>query len=477
MGRGARGGLGGGLTAWVGRVARPLPGREREFGVYWIATFLINAGWGLTMPLLSVHLFETGMNLAAVGVIQALAGLAAFLSQGVLGTLSDRRATRRRYLILATGATVPVFLVLPHLRDGLSLALAVTFNGLLMATYITMLYTSVSALGRPGAAGRTFAVYRISGSIGWSITTLLLGWVLPWGGIVGAYRLGAGLFAVVTLFLVLGLRHRAGGPGIPEGPPGVPLAPGHEEAEDAAARVLETIPDPRRILRHRELQLFYLGISLFTFAQTAGSVYLPIYLREGLQVSDGFFGLLQAVPALGEIPCMLLFGRAGDRWGTARPLLAGYLVGVARWTLLPFLAEPVPLVAVQILQAISYSAGEILGVSHLAERIGVSARGTAVGILSSFQALGKVTAPVLTGFIGDAAGLPAVFLSAGGAMLLAAGLMDGSRRLEARAAGAIPEGTAPEGERPAGEGQRGGDGAGRWRRSLPEGAEGSQERT
>src|SRR5690606_13420107 len=118
--RGARGGLGGGLTAWVGRVARPLPGREREFGVYWIATFLINAGWGLTMPLLSVHLFETGMNLAAVGVIQALAGLAAFLSQGVLGTLSDRRATRRRYLILATGATVPVFLVLPHLRDGLS---------------------------------------------------------------------------------------------------------------------------------------------------------------------------------------------------------------------------------------------------------------------------------------------------------------------------------------------------------------------
>ena len=225
MVRGAGGGLGGGLTAWVGRVARPLPGREREFGVYWIATFLINAGWGLTMPLLSVHLFETGMNLAAVGVIQALAGLAAFLSQGVLGTLSDRRATRRRYLILATGATVPVFLVLPHLRDGLSLALAVTFNGLLMATYITMLYTSVSALGRPGAAGRTFAVYRISGSIGWSITTLLLGWVLPWGGIVGAYRLGAGLFAVVTLFLVLGLRHRAGGPGIPEGLPASPSPP------------------------------------------------------------------------------------------------------------------------------------------------------------------------------------------------------------------------------------------------------------
>src|SRR5690606_29338047 len=203
----------------------PLPGREREFGVYWIATFLINAGWGLTMPLLSVHLFETGMNLAAVGVIQALAGLAAFLSQGVLGTLSDRRATRRRYLILATGATVPVFLVLPHLRDGLSLALAVTFNGLLMATYITMLYTSVSALGRPGAAGRTFAVYRISGSIGWSITTLLLGWVLPWGGIVGAYRLGRGSSRWSPSSWCWGSGTGRGGRGSPRGLPASPSPP------------------------------------------------------------------------------------------------------------------------------------------------------------------------------------------------------------------------------------------------------------
>lgn len=452
MAESARLGMGDGLATWVERVARPLPGREREFGVYWLATFLINAAWGLTMPLLSVYLFETGMNLATVGVIQALAGLAAFLSQTVLGTLSDRRATRRRYLILATGATVPVFLVIPHLEGVLPLALAVMLHGLLMATYVTMLYTSVSALGRPGAAGRTFAVYRISGSLGWSVTTLLLGWVLARGGIPGAFRLGAALFVVVTLFLVVGLPSSrtaptalegssVGGSGDPgQGEEGAGGAPVHGEGP-----VLESVPDPRRILRHRELRLFYLAVSLFTFAQTAGHVYLPIYLRESLQVSDGLFGVLQAVPALCEVPFMLAFGRAGDRWGTAKPLVTGYLAGVVRWTLLPFLAAPAPLLAVQALQAVSFSAGEILNVSHLAERIGLAARGTAVGILASFQALGKVTAPVLAGLTGDAAGLPAVFFSAAGAMGLATWLMDASRRLEARRAASASGPKGPPG--------------------------------
>lgn len=435
-------GLGRRLATWVERAAQPLPGRRREFGIYWLATFLINGAWGLTMPLLSVYLYESGMSLAAVGLVQALAGLSAFVSQAVVGTLSDRRASRRTYLILSTAATVPVFLAIPHLQ-GVVLALAVMINGLLMATYVTMLYASVTALGRPGAAGRTFAFYRISGSVGWCITTSSLGWVLAWGGIPGAYRLGAGLFVVITLFLLVSLRapvaaapapaaaHLPAGASEGTAEPGAPRIPAARMAP-----VLETVPDPRRILRHPELRLFYLAASLFVFAQTAGGVYFPIFLREGLQVSDRLFGILQAVPSMCEVPFMLFFGRAGDRWGTARPLLAGYLAGVVRWTVLPFLAAPASLVMIQALQAFSFSAGEILNVSHLSERIGVGARGTAVGLLSSFQALGKVTAPVLAGIIGDAAGLRTVFFLAAGAMGLATGFMDASRRLEARSGGA-----------------------------------------
>src|SRR5690554_1861079 len=169
----------------IRRLAHARPGLEREFAIYWLATFLIDGAWGLTMPLLSVYLFETGMSLPAIGMVQALAGLAAFLSQGVIGTLSDRRASRHRYMLLAVAGTVPVTAAIVHLRSPLLLTLAVMANGLLMATYVTMLYASVSALGRPGTAGRTFSVYRISGSIGWSLTSLMLGWLLAWGGIRG----------------------------------------------------------------------------------------------------------------------------------------------------------------------------------------------------------------------------------------------------------------------------------------------------
>src|SRR5690554_6905795 len=120
----------------IRRLAHARPGQEREFAIYWLATFLINGAWGFTMPLLSVYLFETGMSLSTIGVVQALAGLAAFLSQGVIGTLSDRRKSRRRYLILAVAGSVPVTAAIVHLRSPVLLTLAVMVNGLLMATYI-----------------------------------------------------------------------------------------------------------------------------------------------------------------------------------------------------------------------------------------------------------------------------------------------------------------------------------------------------
>ncbi|BAS28271.1 MFS transporter [Limnochorda pilosa] len=428
----------------VRRLASPLPGREREFAVYWLATFLIDGAWGLTMPLLPVYLFETGMSLPAIGLVQALAGLAAFLSQGWIGTLSDRRASRHRYLILAVAATAPVTVALAHLRSPVLLALAVTANGLLMTTYVSMLYTSVSALGRPGTAGRTFSTYRISGSIGWSLTTLSLGWLLAWGGIRGSYLIAAGVYALVTLLLVLGLR-RAAAPRPREA--AVPAAGGGGTGGGPRTGrdrpPLEEMPDPRRILSHPELRLFYLAGGLFTFAQMSGIVYLPIYLRETLGVSDVLFGVLQAIPAMFEVPFMLGFGRSGDRWGTAVPLAVGYLGGVVRWAILPFLAAPAHLAAVQALQAFSFSAGEILTVSHLSERIGLAARGTAVGILASFQALGRVAAPFTAGLIGQAAGLRAVFFSASAALLAATILMQGSNLVERRTQRHVPCNPAP----------------------------------
>lgn len=413
------------LNALVRRAARPVAGRERDFTLYWVGTFWLMGAWGWTMPLLGVYLYEVGLGLGAIGVTQAVAGLLTFLSQAPLGHLSDRVGSRKRFLVAAVAAAVPLHALIPFTANAVLLTALMSAAGVATSAYVTMLYASVSSLARPDRQGRTFSAYRISGSLGWAVTTVSLAWVLGAWGVRGAFLLSAGVHALVAWTLWRWL-------------PEPPLVRPEQTPAPAGAVPARpaSLPGPRVVLGMRDVALFLFAMAFFTFSMAAGAIYLPIFVRIDLGAGDALFGTLMAVPAMFEVPFMLWLGRAGDRWGVRTLLLAGAAAAVVRWGTLSLVSRPAHLYPLQVLQSFAFSSAEILGVSYLSTRLEAAIRGTAMGLLVSFQALGRVTAPLVGGALGERAGVEAIFLMASaaagaGGVLLA---LSGSRRLRPCAA-------------------------------------------
>lgn len=418
------------LEALVRRAADPMPGRWREFVLYWGATFLLMGAWGWTFPLLGVYLYQTGMGLGLIGVSQALGGLLTFLSQAPLGHLSDRAGSRQRFLVVAAAATAPLHGMLPFIRHPAVLVMVVALSSLTTAAYTTMLFASASSLARPGAPGRTFSAYRVSGSIGWTLASLSLGVLLGSMGLRGLYLLSAAVHLLTALALWRALPE----PAWPPGPTGQPAVAEGNEAPPAS------LPGPRQVLRMTDVAVFLVAVSLLTLSTLAGAVYFPIFARVQLGASDAVFALLMALPAALEVPFMIWLGRAADRRGALGLLTAGAVAGTVRWGAVPLVHRAEYLFPLQVLQSFFFSSLEILGVSFVARRLDAAIRGTAVGLLVSFQGLGRVVAPLLAGAVGELFGVGSIFATAsaaaGAGALLLAWLSRGRLGARIRSAGA-----------------------------------------
>ncbi len=403
-GRAGRAGTPGPVGARIQYLVGADPARVRGFVLLWAATLGLMGAWGWTMPLVAIYLRDAGMSLGLIGTTQALTGLLTFLSQAPVGHLSDRAGRRRTPMVGAIAVTAILHGAIALTRHPLLLAAAVAIAGVATAAYITMMFASASGLARPEASGRAFSTYRVSGSIGWVLTSLSLGWVLGSIGARGAFVLSAMMHALVGIVLWRGLPELGGDHGVRGARGrGVDPAGGHPAA----------LPGPADVLRMADVTLFLLGIALVTLAMQMGALYFPLYTRAELGASDALFGVLMALPASLEVPFMLWLGRASDRRGVHGLLVAGASVGAARWALVTLAPGPLHLLPLQALQAFAFSSMEVLGVSFVARRLDPAIRGTAVGLLVSFQGLGRIVAPLTGGMLGELWGLRTVFGLAG----------------------------------------------------------------
>jgi len=411
-----RAGAEGPLAARIQQLVGADPVRVRGFVLLWATTLALMGAWGWTMPLVAIYLHEAGLSVGLIGTTQAITGLLTFLSQAPVGHLSDRPGWRRPLMVVAIAVTAALHGTIALTRQPLLLVAAVVIAGVAAAAYVTMMFASASSLARPEASGRAFSTYRVSGSIGWVLTSLSLGWVLGSIGVQGAFVLSALMHALAGIVLWRGLPDMEGGPGA-RGVRRVGVGPA--EGQPAA------LPGPADVLRMADVTLFLLGIALVTLAMHMGALYFPLYTRSELGASDALFGVLMAAPAALEVPFMLWLGRASDRRGVHGLLAAGAAVGAARWALVTLAPGPLHLLPLQALQAFAFSTMEVLGVSFVARRLDPAIRGTAVGLLVSFQGLGRVVAPMTGGMLGELWGLRTVFglaamASAAGAALFVA---------------------------------------------------------
>jgi predicted MFS family arabinose efflux permease len=344
-----------------------------------------------------VLLPEIKTSLALTNVEVGLMSTARFVTGGIAnlpaGFIADRFSRFRAEILGISIALIGVF------AFGLGLTrsfLFATAAASLMVIAISFWHPSaIASLSRQFATRRGFAIalHGTGGSLGEAAGPALAGIAL---GYVGWRALAQGsiapaLLAGIAIWALL------------------KTVPTESAASPGFGSYLRSVEST---LRNRKLLLILVFAGGFSAGQSVAFTFLPIYLREDLEVSSatlGFYLALAQVVGVGSQPLM---GFLSDHWGrkvVLAPALSALGLCFAALTIAP--AGLPFMIVVGIMGAFLFPLMSILLASAL-DVIEEDVQGTTVSLVFGAATIVAGAAPTLAGFLGDEYGLKSTFLFA-----------------------------------------------------------------
>jgi len=353
------------------------------------------AALGAVTPFMVLFLDQRGMSATEIGMLASAAAGAAILPGILWAAWSDRLDRRRPFLVLAFVVQIVVWLLFPAASgflQFLALYLALSIlkppaEGLMNVLVLGRLRTSFRGAG--------YSKVRIFGSIGWIISTVAVGTLIPEQRLSLIFLVGSALMAVCVL-----------------------LPPSGSEDSNPVGGIVR--PDARMRL------IFPFAAATVTRAISMGMAYtfLSIYLK-GIGTPLSLIGSAWAISAVPEIPMMIFAGRLSDRIGNVPLLISGFLVSALMAGAYSVIDDPVIAVPLTALSGVSFSLTYISSVNYLAS---VTSRGKQATAQSTYIVLSsqlpRAAGPFIGGLVIDLYGIGSMFAMAavlclgGTAMLL-----------------------------------------------------------
>nr|WP_255719860.1 MFS transporter [Brachybacterium sp. ACRRE] len=342
-----------------------------------------------------------GADPGQVGLVLAIMNASGFLAALVIPAWADRRRDYAGPMILCAALTLATVL-------SLAATTSLTVAGIVLVVlagpagvWSGMLFALQRSEGSsPEQVVRTRAVFSVAWVAGPPLAT---GVMTGFGDravllLIAADALGSlGLSVAIRTSVRRaaartepaegeGATGRAGGTGPGHGPAG------RGSADDGRAD--EGVAAARRPGRRLELVVVVLAITALQ-AGNAGSVTaMPLLVTEHLHLATVWAGVALGVCAALEAPALLLLGRLTRTIRPTTLLAAGALLAALYYALVPLLASPLALVALQIPNALGIAALTGVGLAWMQEAI--DRPGLASGVyLNSRRAGAILTGPLL----------------------------------------------------------------------------------
>jgi MFS family permease len=380
--------------------------------------FLCVASFGFLEPFVSVFMEGSGLSRSQIGVVSASGTGLALLIQPWLGRLSDRLDARRPLMAAAAAAAGFAYLgyrfaygVIPFI-----LLTALGVNGVMyLNTAAAVIVGRMAALDNGGkGGGAAFASYRVWGSVGYVVVSLLTGLLLSRnpagaGDLSRAALAPLFLYGPLLFFLIVGLvcflpdpkraEHHNSGGGDDCGPEAISEGEG-------------------RVCGHN-LQRYLRAHFLFIFAYCGASAYLGLHLK-GMGATPLWITAVFAAGVLCEAIVMTQAGKLSDRFGR-RPLLSvAYVMMPVRLLLYAFAGSPIFVLGVQTIHGLNFGILVAVSVTFVNDLCGEHNRGAAQARLATTGAMAAALGPLAGGWLSQQFGLPWTFgimalVAAGGA--------------------------------------------------------------
>ncbi|MCI3919195.1 MFS transporter [Paenibacillus sp. TRM 82003] len=306
----------------------------------------------LFSPYLPLYLKDRGFSPSEIGLLLTVGPIVALFSNPFWGYVGDRLQNMKLVLLLLMSGTLVASQILFHVTPYWLLLVAMMlyyfFNTAIMPINNSQVFQTIEN------TPLRFGSFRLWGSLGFALIVWVSGPIVEF---LGIEQLGwvYGFFMVLAIALGL-LLHR----------------PARKSSRKPGGRPPVTFRQSLGVLLQGRFALF-LGASVLVFIPNSiNGLYLSLFIEEvgGSASSIGWSWFLAAVL---EVPLFFLLDRLSKPTAASMINLLMVATGIfaVRWLLMSFATEPIHLILIQLLHAISfgfyfYTAAQL--VEYLTER-------------------------------------------------------------------------------------------------------------
>ena len=356
--------------------------------------FLIFSALGALITYMSLHYDHIGFNGIQISTIMIVGSAAAILIAPRYGLVFDRAANKRSVLIasllmmaISLGsiawikAFVPVLLLWMIQR---------AVSGPFFSTSENLSYSVAANSTEPGAP--TFGSLRLWGSIGYSTSTLISGWIYQTYG----FTYNTMLFLVMIAFSVVILL----------------LMPGSvfERIGETKQENLSLSAVLKLIVSHRFLWFMALALSISDPTQDGLRAFEPIYMQN-LGLEAGIIGLASSLSAFGEVPFMIYADKVIHKVGIKQIIMIIFLFDLVRRLVVWFFPTAGTVFVTSVLTSASFTfrlVSSITLVNLILPKQVTSTANALIGV--TMFGVGYMISNALSGFIYDRYGNRELYL-------------------------------------------------------------------
>lgn len=345
----------------------------------WASGFFYFAALGFVLPFLPLLLQTSGLGYAEIGVVYMIGLIFPVLLQTLWGALGDRIG-RKRIIVAATVASAIISGLYPHASGFIQFLLL----GMLWYAFLAAATTITPALAMDIAgtvtAGRHFGSYRISGSVGWIVSTAIGGFLAETFGVEVIFYLATILYFASAVSVQISIRNQPSG----------------KDQNSAHGNF-------RQLIRNRNFGIFLATIFMANISAVTFMSFLSLY-ASGLGGSDAVIGWAFSIAAIAEVPCMIYLGGLSDKIGRKPLLVIALLSYPLRLFLYTIIGEPNLILPIQLLHGFTFGLLYVASVALVSD-IASESKGIALGLYSTASSAGSAAGSALAGFIADSYGL------------------------------------------------------------------------
>ena len=345
---------------------------------------------GTFMPYINLYFERIGLSGVQIGSLTALPVLVVSATSLLWGTVADAFRWHKKILSIALLLTPLAVLLIPRTNEFVLLIPIILAYAFFGSPIVPLLDSSALEIAK--TSGSSYGQLRVWGSIGWSVSTWLIGASIERTDI----RIFFYLYAIFMGVLLLASF----------------IQPG---------RVYTNL-NPSLKLNFRGFLRFDIVIflvSIYLISTTSGVVYafFSIYM-DRIGAGEGMIGLGWSLGSLTEIPVMLFSALLLRRIGAAGLLKISFVTYMVRWFLFSFITQPELALMVQLLHGLSFGMFLVGSVTFLSERAPLGMETTAQAIFSTVTfGFGSITGAMLGGYLLDRVGISNLFVVLSGISL------------------------------------------------------------